>query len=498
MRKILPMTTLRDAPSSRLTRITAAGPSEIPGVQVFGSAGRGGWGGLRTARPTMREHLFRPNRGMNVRYLRSYINLPMLLGILCAIGGAAALASTLAQNAVFGASFGETEHGVLISSGNSLIMDSFAAVLAMVIGAAITWRRYLYAGLLVLPLALYLGYSMQSTFGFGMTERMAKAERIRIEASEARAAVERENASVLAAREELRGDLMRRVAEANTVAGDRRQSQVRRKEASAEKRRLDEVLTLLANAPPALKALPPAADVLLADPQADIVARWLGVDSEWVAAAQIGALAIGLPLAKVLGFMLASGLFHMAALRGRERMAELRAEAEARRASKAPVELAPVQDAEPRPLDIEADLERSMEAAVAQAQLVAVETDHPPMSLASLSSAENEPRASRDVESILDKQHREVNDIQAYLATATDEAPTVQIQARQFFNHYRSWAALSGREPQISNLIVFGNLLRVAGLGRDQRHNKVYYVGRSLRPLHDDVAAEEVGLDVAA
>lgn len=422
-----------------------------------------------------------------MKYLRSYINLPAVLGILCGAVGLLALASTLAQNMAFGESLAETSRGAVFLGANSLIMDGFAATLAMVVGAFFSWRRPRVAIVLCVPLALYTVYSMQSIFGFGMTERLAKAERVRTEAGEARSSVERENAEVIRQRAELRDNLVVRIKEANDIAGDRQQPETRRREARDERRRLNEALTLLANAPPALKRLPPAPEAVLADPQADIVARWVGTKPETIAAIQIAAISVGLPLAKVLGLMLSSWLFTLAAIRGRVRLSELATKPKEAPAAAAS-DLMPTLAAPPAAEDLGAEIEEAMDAAVAAAN-----DDVIPMV-----STVDEDAVVSSVDALIDEQQRQVNDIQAYLAMATDVAPTVQVSARQFLNHYRLWARVSGRETTISNPIVLGNLLRAAGLGRIGHGNKVYYVGRSLRLLHDDVADGEVGLAIAA
>jgi hypothetical protein len=407
-----------------------------------------------------------------VKLLRSYINLPGVVGVLCVAAGAAALACTLAQNASFGESLGHSWRGVLISAGGSIIMDSFAAILAIVVGLFLAGRRYGAALLVTVPLAFYLLYSIFSSFGFGLNERMAKAERARVEAFEARSAVERQNALILSERGQTRATLAASYGEASKKASNTRYSRAARAEAAAEAERITSALSLLDQTPPALRQLPPAPEAILADPQAEFIARWSGLNPETVAAAQIAWLAIGLPLAKMLGFLLAPMFFHQAGVRARARYAELTAEPESKPA--------------PPVVTVADDV---LQASLAQA-IEAANDDSAP------------PAVPAEVEDdFVDRQHAQINDVVSYITHATEPAPNCTVGAREFLRHYKDWSKMMGRTPTVSNTIEFGHLLRGYGLGRVENGRgtaqKVLYVGRRLRPLQD-LAAKEVGLKLVA
>lgn len=423
---------------------------------------------------------------MRFANLRSHLNLPMVAGVLCSTIGAAALVVTLAQNASFGESLADSSRGQLISMGGSVIMDSFAAVLAIVFGIFLASRKWGFAVVAGIPMVLYIGYSMQSSFNYQMTERMAKAERIRGDAGEARRNVEAQNAALSKARADLVASYEGRQSEANRIAGDRRQPTARRNEARAEKKRLDEALRLLSDAPLALKQLPPAPDAVLADPSAEIIARWTGVSSDVVAASQIAALSIGLPLTKMLGFMFGSVLLHLGAERARQRLAMLQAAAE----SKAVKVEAPTEPER----NVEDELAESVARVAAEAASVKD---------AALESIVTNPIGDNPVERaerLLIEQQSQINEVQAYLASATDAAASVKVPVRDFLKHYKAWCKSQDIDPAVTNVIMLGHILSAVGVPRveetDRGGRRVYHVGRSLR--HLDVAGEEAGLAVAA
>lgn len=419
--------------------------------------------------------------------MRYYVNLPAVVGVLCALAGTAALAFTLAQNASFGESLGSSWRGIMISAGGSVVMDSFAAILAVAIGLFLSCRHYGRASLLAVPLLFYLAYSMLSSFGFGMNERMAKAERIRDAASEARLAVQAENALAIQERAATRAMLASAYAEADRKAGDRKLSRIARTEAVAEKKRITESLRILDQNPPPQKQLPSSSETVLADPQAEIIARYTGFGVDTVSIVQIGMLAVGLPLAKILGYLLASVFFHLAGVRARARQAEVAGATLTMAEARGTLMTLPRGDEAPVEKDIEAELRASISQAVEDAA-----NDQAPL-LGKTDPVEDD---------FVVRQHAQVNDVVAYITHATEPAPNFPVAAREFLRHYKAWSRKMGRTPTVSNTIELGHLLRGYGLGRVEDGNgsgyKVYYVGRKLRPLQETTTAGEVGLKIAA
>jgi F0F1-type ATP synthase membrane subunit b/b' len=426
--------------------------------------------------------------------LRSYVNFPIVLGVLFIIAGIGGLGLTQWQNAAFGVTLGDSTQGKIIAASGSVYMDSFAALLAIAIGATMAWRWIGISILLAFPLAFYALYSVQSSFGYQMTERLAKSERLRDGAKEARTAVEQANASVLTNRASLIEDLNRKYDAANKTAGNRTLSRIERNEAKAEKDRLQQARTLLANAPPQLQQLPPAPEAILADPQAEIIAKWTPLSATAVAAIQISMLSVGFPLGKIIGFMFGSALIQFGAERARQRLAELKREAQAFKTT----DIATTVEAVKPNVDkmLEDSVARVIASVKAEAAPVANDDDEP-----SFNEGEAD-RSARAVDGLLDQQQRQINDLQSYLVEATDVAPTVSVPASQFLRHYKDWSRLKGREPTIGNVVVLGHLLRAAGLARLDGlsgSGTVHYAGRSLRRLTAaDVADEGVGRARAA
>jgi hypothetical protein len=385
------------------------------------------------------------------------------LGIAFAVGGVVALAMTIAQNYFVGTSLAESANGVMVQGYSSILMDCFTAVLAAGIGISIKQRRWGAFCLTLVPLVLYLSYSMQASVNFGMTERIAKSERVQGEINAERDAVNAQNAATLASQQDTLKDLRRRYDRADDRARNRDLTRSERREASLEKSRLDDAIRV-AQIAPALKVVEKSG--VLADPQAQIISRWTGIDPEAVSLIQVVAQGVGLVLMKFIGFAF-SGYWWP------------------RKPEEVKLEAKKEEPAEPEANE-EAELGATVTSLLPAATIDTVED-------AASEDEQIAPEVLKPVAAIasrmLDDRDVQKADLKKFLAAATHPAAGSLLRNAEFFNHYKTWSKLNGRvEPVVKSNTMFGILIQDLGVKRTNNGNRFFYPGIALVDLGADEA----------
>jgi hypothetical protein len=394
-----------------------------------------------------------------------------LLAFGFAFAGTVALVLTCAQNAMFGVSLGDTNPGVIIQGATSISMDVFTGLLAIGVGTSIVLRRWVALVLTLIPMALYLGYSMQSSVNYGMTERLAKAERVQGVINAEKGAIDAANAATLASQQDTLRDLRRRYDNADSRANNRELSKSERREARAEKSRLDDAIRVAQIAPTLQIA---QSSGKLADPAAQITSRWTGLDAETISLMQVVAQGVGLVLMKFVGFAFA-GYW------GQPRKVAAAAKIEA--------ETTPQNTTDPVKEEAVSAPASSLSPPVAAApEETAVEEDIAPEVLKPVALEARRMLDDRDIQKA---------DLVKFFETATHPASQSLVGSADFYNHYKEWSKANGRKAVVKSHTMFGILIQELGAKRSDNGNRVFYQGFNLiSPWADGV--QEVPLLAAA
>ena len=223
---------------------------------------------------------------------------PWLRWGLCAVltfVGAGCLATTAGMNVVSGGQLADSLWGQRFQMSSTLLIDLAAAALAIVVCgllAQATFRTVISGLLLGVILFGFMSFSTKNVIGFGARERMEKSLRVEANSKREIASVEKENLDA-AGRHERRLSWLHGEYKAARKTEDK-------------ERMLKEVREAEAN-PPLWKAV--VVKMVMADPEAVVVANFFGWKIEDYMFWNQLALAILLVLGKTLGFGLSAALW---------------------------------------------------------------------------------------------------------------------------------------------------------------------------------------------
>ena len=216
----------------------------------------------------------------------------IVLSVGLFLAGLAAVTITSSMNVKFMSGLSDTDAGHWLQGASALVVDISVALFALAVGVAVYQKRWV-AGFLSLTLACLFGaFSFANVVGFGLSERVGKAETVAAEARARAEAVEKTNAARLAAKGETVAWLKKTVTE--TPSRSERRKLVNEVRAASEKEMVYEPVPVV-----------PAST----DRQAEFLARQFGLNPDTVQLWLVTWLAMLLVIGKIAGMSLSAALW---------------------------------------------------------------------------------------------------------------------------------------------------------------------------------------------